>query len=279
MCVSDYELWNRRLQKVIQTHELADVFMFLAESPISALRDEARSYLVQQLCLHGNYVLAEEQSKQTLKGMQPNLEAISINPPALSEWKPQRVFLFSGHMIDTPNRKEARFPPAKEKAAADAIAAYLDARKAGAEDLALAQAAAGGDILFLEACLQRNMQVQVLLPFPESEFVVSSILPSIGGERWQARYIALSKQLSLPIRIMSDALWYLPKDALDIETNPFSRCNLWLLYSAFIHGLEKVNFLCLWNGAGGDGPGGTVDMLQRVKSYQGHVQWIDTREL
>src|SRR5207253_5262053 len=52
-----------------------------------------------------------------------------INPPDKT-WMPQQVFLFSGHMIDAPDRKEPRFPPDKEKIAAAAIAAKLDELKA-----------------------------------------------------------------------------------------------------------------------------------------------------
>lgn len=42
------------------------------------------------------------------------------------EKEPRYVFLFSGHMIDAPNRAEPRFPPEKETIAAQAIAAKLD---------------------------------------------------------------------------------------------------------------------------------------------------------
>jgi hypothetical protein len=48
------------------------------------------------------------------------------------------VFLFSGHMIDAPERLSPRFPPHKEAAAAREIAAALDRHQAGLDDLALA---------------------------------------------------------------------------------------------------------------------------------------------
>ena len=37
------------------------------------------------------------------------------------EMNPRKVLLFSGHMIDGPNRKESRFPADKEPIAAKAI--------------------------------------------------------------------------------------------------------------------------------------------------------------
>ena len=75
-----------------------------------------------------------------------------------SRWAPRQVFLFSGHMIDAPDRKDPRFPADKEKIAADAIAAKLDELKAGPEDLAFCGGACGGELLFAEACLERGVQ-------------------------------------------------------------------------------------------------------------------------
>jgi hypothetical protein len=34
--------------------------------------------------------------------------------------------------------------------------------------------------------------------------------------------------------------------------DPFERCNLWLLYTALAYEPEKVRFVCLWNGGGGE---------------------------
>jgi hypothetical protein len=59
----------------------------------------------------------------------------------------------------------------------------------------------------------------------------------------------------------------------------FERCNLWLLYTALARGIEKVRFICLWNGGGGDGSGGTEHMYNEVKKRAGQVTWIDTQKL
>ena len=48
-----------------------------------------------------------------------------LQKPAES-WKPEKVFLFSGHMIDAPERKQPRFPADKEPIAAAAITKALD---------------------------------------------------------------------------------------------------------------------------------------------------------
>ena len=198
----------------------------------------------------------------------------SKSPAEQKRWQPRQVLLFSGHMVDAPDRKEPRFPADKEPIAAQKIAEALDRLGAGPDDLAFAQAAAGGDLLFLEACQQRGVHCQVLLPFPEPDFIDRSILRSKGGDLWRERYYAMKDKLQDPIRIMPEELGPLPKGV-----DPYERCNLWLLYSALACGIDKVRFIALWNGGGGDGPAGTAHMYNEVKRRTGRVAWLDTRTL
>jgi tetratricopeptide (TPR) repeat protein len=188
-------------------------------------------------------------------------------------WQPRQVLLFSGHMVDAPDRPTPRFPSDKEPIAARRIAEELDRLAAGPDDLALSQAAAGGDLLFLEACQQRGVRCQILLPLPEPEFIARSILPSTGGDTWRERFFRVKERLKDPVRIMPVELGPLPRGA-----DPFERCNLWLLYTTLAWGLDRVRFLCLWSGGGGDGPGGTEHMYREVKQRTGRVVWIDTRQ-
>lgn len=187
-------------------------------------------------------------------------------------FEPRQVLLFSGHMVDAPDRATPRFPTAMVPAAMAKIEAALAALGAGPGDLALTQGAAGGDLLFAEACVRRGMQLELLLPLPEPEFIEASILPSADGAAWRERWFALPPQTVK--RVMPDELGPLPPGA-----NAFERCNLWLLHTALALGPEKVRFVCLWNGSGGDGPGGTRHMHDEVKRRTGRVTWIDTRQL
>jgi hypothetical protein len=43
-------------------------------------------------------------------------------------------------------------------------------------------------------------------------------------------------------------------------------------------GIDKVHFICLWNGDA-DGQGGTAHMYQEVHKRTGQVTWLDTRKL
>ena len=202
-----------------------------------------------------------------------------LNPPE-TEWQPEKVHLFSGHMIDAPGRKTPRFPADKEAIAATAIARALDDLGASNKDLALTQGASGGDLLFAEAALARGMRVQLLLPLPEPDFIAQSILPASDGDNWRKRYYQLrDNPLCLPLRVMPDCLGPLPKDSQGEEANPFERCNQWLLNTALALGIKRSRFICLWNGSGGDGPGGTEHMLKEVQKRTGQVTWLDTRKM
>ena len=232
---------------------------------LTSSRDQLR--LLEQLSFRPDTVAA---------AMATFNRAIERLKPAEEKWEPRQVFLFSGHMVDKPERAVARFPTSAVAAAANRLAEVLEKLGAGPEDLAFSQASAGGDLLFIEACQKRGVHCRIRLPFDEPRFIAESILPSTEGASWRDRYYAAIGQLESPdhLGIMPDELGPLPKDV-----NPFERCNLWLLYSALSCGLDKVRFICLWNGGGGDGPGGTAHMYETVNSRTGRVTWIDTREL
>jgi hypothetical protein len=186
--------------------------------------------------------------------------------------QPRQVFLFSGHMVDAPTRPTPRFPAAKEPVAAQKIAEALHNLGAGPEDLALTQGACGGDLLFTEACLQRGVTVQWLQPFDEPDFIQKSVV--CHNETWRARYLAAKAKLTTEIRSAPREL-----SPLLSGIDPYERCNLWLFETALSYGLSKVQFICLWDGSGGDGPGGTAHMYQEVKRRTGQVTWIDSRTL
>jgi hypothetical protein len=106
--------------------------------------------------------------------------------------EPRRVFLFSGHMIDAKGRETPRFPPEKERVAANAIAAVLDEFGACDRDLGITEGACGGDLLFAEALLERGGALELRLPFDEPTFLRESVdfekAPSPLPDRWHQRF-------------------------------------------------------------------------------------------
>ncbi len=197
-------------------------------------------------------------------------EALEKLPAA--SWIPKRVLLFSGHMIDHPDREQPRFPAAKEPEAKAAIAGLMDEMDVGENDLVICQASAGSDILFLEACRDRGARLNIYLPFEEPIFIKESIAPLDSNNNWRSRFLELKSGSS--VRVMPNSLGVSPAGV-----NAYERCNLWTLYTALSHGLAKVHFVCLWNGKGGDGPGGTAHMYKEVERRTGQVHWLNPEQL
>jgi hypothetical protein len=181
---------------------------------------------------------------------------------------PRKVFLFSGHMIDAPDRATPRFPAARAPIAAAAIAAALDRLDARPGDLAICGGASGGDLLFAEAALARGTDLELYLPFDEDTFVATSVDPAGAG--WRARYLAAKSRATVHLP---------PSGSGAASESPYARNNRRMLDAASRFGIDKVDFIALWNGQGGDGPGGTQDLMDEVRGGAGRIHWLDTRTL
>lgn len=183
---------------------------------------------------------------------------------------PRKVLLFSGHMIDAPGRREARFPPDKEPIAAVAIAKTLVRIDAGPGDLAICSGACGGDLLFAEASLARGSSLELYIPFEEPTFLANSV--DFAHANWRARFFGAKSLATLHVMPNECGPFVAGED-------PYERNNLWMLESAERFGTEKVDFICLWNGQGGDGPGGTQHLMEEVRRKAGRIHWLDTTQL
>lgn len=209
------------------------------------------------------------------KTFEDNIKSVAQRTAKQIEFLPRKVFLFSGHMVDLPSRKDKRFPPDKVSLAKNKIIEALEEFNACEDDLAFTQGACGGDILFTEACLEKGVKVIWLQPFNEPEFINKSV--SICGDIWLKRYMDAKINLYRIPQSAINIFGELPK--ISTSSLSYVRCNLWLLYTAMSFGAEKVHFITLWNGEKGDGPGGTSHMYSKIKKESGHVNWINTNEL
>ena len=183
---------------------------------------------------------------------------------------PRKVALFSGHMIDAPDRAKPRFPADKEPIAARAVAAALANLDIGPGDLAICGGACGGDLLFAEAALARRARLELYIPFDEATFLEKSV--DFAGCDWRARFFAAKAGAALHVLPLE-------KGPTPAEEDPYERNNIWMLEAASRFGPDKVELICLWNGERGDGPGGAQHMMEEVEKAGGRAHWLDTRKL
>jgi hypothetical protein len=183
---------------------------------------------------------------------------------------PRKVALFSGHMIDAPGRAKPRFPLDKEPIAAAAIAATLADLGIGPDDLAICGGACGGDLLFAEAALAHGARLELYIPFDEPTFLEKSV--DFADSDWRARFFAAKSRGVL--HVAPRELGPTPE-----SEDPYERNNCWMLDTALRFAPENVDFICLWNGEGGDGPGGTPHMMEEVRQRGGRTLWLDTTKL
>jgi len=151
--------------------------------------------------------------------------------------------------------------------AARAIEHSLQELAVDRSDRAVCSAASGGDLLFIESCLARGASLDVFLPFARERFLETSVRP--GGSEWESRFAAALGDRRVTVHIGADD---------NADGQAYARCNQAMLDFALARG-QLLDFICLWDGAGGDGPGGTEFMVRAVEKRGGHVHWIDTRNL
>jgi hypothetical protein len=188
------------------------------------------------------------------------------------------VILFTGHRIDTPGRKEPRFPADKEPIARDRIKEKLRERldqTKGRAPCGLAGGASGGDILFHEVCAELGIPTELYLALPQDAFCEASVKDA--GGQWEKRFYDLvANHPNCRVLGESDELpiWLRSKPNYDL----WKRNNLWMLHNAIALGGKNITLIALWNGQDGDGPGGTEDMLKEVEKLKARAMIIDTRE-
>lgn len=138
----------------------------------------ARQFLTQARTAPGADIAALSTTRKQLSRILTLLDGpLDLVDPL----RPHNVVHFCGHrMSRTPGA--GRFPPEEADRVAGEIRAALDDCNAGH---AYGSLAAGADILFAEAVLERGGELDILLPFQKDEFIEVSVRDM--GEQWVAR--------------------------------------------------------------------------------------------
>ena len=231
--------------------------------------DQARDAVRRQLVLYQSLGILADNIRAALDNIAPSTGQVQEPPP--------HVILFTGHRIDAPGRSTPRFPAAKEKQARGMIseAVAKEKEKANGRIIGLTGGACGGDILFHEVCEELSIPSHMYLVLPKNEYIKASVAD--GGPEWVERFNRLYDKLKPKILSDSDRLprWLRAKK----DYNIWQRSNLWMLHNALAVSQDHLTLIALWNGATGDGPGGTEDMVARAKDRGARFIHLDTTKL
>jgi hypothetical protein len=112
-------------------------------------------------------------------------------------------------------------------------------------------AAAGGDLLFAETCLELNLPIRIFLPVPKEKF-----REDFDELSWERAESVFTKALSVEVTGAGEKL-----------TERYYEC-----------GIETVQqsqlLLALWDGEPSQGLGGTADMVHFAREQERPVIWI-----
>lgn len=175
-----------------------------------------------------------------------------------------KMVVFSGHMIDAPDRRTPRFPASKEAEIKELLEKQLATMNAG---IGFASAASGSDILFLEAMLARGGTIHLVLPWPAEEFVKTSV--AIAGDgAWVERFHKVLDQAA-SIRVLGEL--YMPGSATGFEYCNLAMCGLARLFARSLD--LEITPLAVWDGYAG-APGGTGSFVRYWRTHRVPVKVV-----
>ena len=158
------------------------------------------------------------------------------------------------------------------------IAEAVAAEKALAEGSVegIAGGASGGDILFHEACQSAGVRTTVMLALPRDDFAAASV--NDAGGAWTERYRRLHDRSEVKVLAHSAELpaWL---RARGDDYSIWQRNNRWILHTALSRADTDVTLIVLWDGKGGDGPGGTADLVALARRRGVKVVQLDATRL
>ena len=186
------------------------------------------------------------------------MEYLGRDVGLVDQWLPlPQVVLFSGHMIDHPDRPVPRFPPELEAAVYATMRDWLQ-RCNGL--IGFASAARGGDLLFLEAIHELGGETHIVLPYDSDEFMRQSV-ELASGDGWRERF---ERQLKLSRVVFA-------------SSSPPRDSGLGYDYANhLVHGLGLLRAreletdlvaLAVWDGKAGDGRGGAASAMRQWQQH------------
>lgn len=176
------------------------------------------------------------------------------------------IILFTGHLLDRIDRKSARFPYRLIREVKTLMEIEVEQiAKNGPPSMAISSLAAGGDMLFANEIVRRNIPLTVFLPFESDRFLADSVkylkdLPSEDPKEWEDHFHEnVSKAASVVIT---------PSNGLKSE-EAYSACNKAMLTFALEQTQQqpsKILALALVQNATEVKEGGAADFVNQIES-------------
>ena len=177
-----------------------------------------------------------------------------------------QVVVAAGHMVDVAGRSPPRFPASDEEAVTRAVGEALDRWGVSRGTLLVCGGARGADIIAAEQALARGAAAWLLVALPEEAFLATSV--ELPGSDWAERYRALRRRGQL--------VGLEPRGAPAAPgEDVFERNNDWCLEVAGAQAPPGgLRVLAVWDRSGGDGRGGTADLVERARRAGATVEVI-----
>jgi len=107
------------------------------------------------------------------------------------------VVVVSGHMVDTPDRPQPRFPPERVPRVAGEVQSALERWDVGPGTTLVTGGARGADIVAAEAARARGARLRLVLACRPDDFVKDSV--ALPGTDWKERFYALLGQADVEV--------------------------------------------------------------------------------
>ena len=142
---------------------------------------------------------------------------LPVPDEVIRAYSPPVVVAFAGHMIDHPNRPQPRFPAFLEPEVKRALVNALRTLNA---KIGYCSLACGGDIMFAEAVEEVGGELNLFLPFKQSDFIAASV--RFAGEEWVQRFERLVNKY--PVTYMTQESYEGHADLFACKSASYSVC-------------------------------------------------------
>ncbi len=203
------------------------------------------------------------------------VEQAGVDPEDLRKWLAiPNIAIFAGHMIDHQQRRAPRFPDRLAERVAKEIEALLRKFDVG---VGYSSAACGSDILFLESLdglsQHRHVEMHVVLPFRADEFREVSVR-QVGGPPWVKRFDSIIERAD---RLEAASLQRIEGPGVAYDYSNQLALGLASMHSTLLR--SNLKSIAVWNGKGGDGPGGTADIIDTWRKFGLKPEIIDLSQM